>query len=165
MDAVAALDAAYARLDADHPRNALSSGLDAIRFPGAEATERARTERAAATHSRLAELSDGTRLLRTRLRARTADGGTPVDRATLLRSRAAVQNEGARLLDELAALEPELADEYRTRVEEARTRVEEARSLAAGDHEFPDLFAPPNTVYRVLERHRNTSAPSTSGGQ
>jgi hypothetical protein len=36
-DAAAALDIAYARLDDDRPRDAFSSGLDAVRFPDAEA--------------------------------------------------------------------------------------------------------------------------------
>ncbi|MFE7840148.1 hypothetical protein ACFU53_30055 [Streptomyces sp. NPDC057474] len=141
MDAVVSLDAAYARIDPDRPRDAFSSGLDAFRFPGAEAAEKARVERAAATHARLAELADEARLLRTRFRTRSADGGSAADRAALLRSRASVQDEGARLLEELTGLEPELADEY-------RVRAEEARSLAAADREFADLLAQPGLPHQ-----------------
>ncbi|MGW2287015.1 hypothetical protein [Streptomyces phaeochromogenes] len=104
------------------------------RFPGAEAAERARTERAAATYARLAELADETRLLRTRFRTQSADGGTAADRAALLRSRASVQDEAARLLEELSSLEPELADGH-------HARADETRAAAAADLEFAALLA------------------------
>ncbi|MDN3262883.1 hypothetical protein QWJ26_24365 [Streptomyces sp. CSDS2] len=134
LEAARRLDRVHADRHPDHPQDAVSSGLDAVRFPGAVAAEAARRERAAALYARiepldarLARLSDEWRLL-------TEGGARPEARAAVLTSQAALEEETAALYEELTAAEPELADEH-------RESAERARSNAAADREYAELLA------------------------
>lgn len=53
LDAARRLDRTYADRRPDQPQDPVSSGLDAVRFPGAAAAEAARRERAASLRARL----------------------------------------------------------------------------------------------------------------
>lgn len=134
LDAVARLDKVYARLHPDHPDDAVSSGLDAVRFPGAEAAENARRARAAALHERLNTLGGRINELATEFRTLTDTSAPASVRAEVLRAQAALQEEAAALYEELTGAEPELADEH-------RARSERCRGDAAGDREYADLLA------------------------
>ncbi|MGW7256763.1 hypothetical protein [Streptomyces sp. NPDC054834] len=139
LDAAMAVDAAYARQDPEHAADAFSSGLDAVRFPGAEAAERARRERAAAIRDRLDDLDAEIRLLHARFRTVTTDGAAPAARAPLLHRRADVHDEAARLLEELGRLEPDQATDH-------RARAEEHRHATVADREFAGLLDPQDTI-------------------
>ncbi|MET9387947.1 hypothetical protein ABZY09_44910 [Streptomyces sp. NPDC002928] len=95
-----ALDAAYGRLDPENQATAFSSGLDAVRSPGAEA-DRSRRARAAALHARLTELDDEHRELQIAFQ-RLA---TVFERADLLTRQAALEEERAAAHAELAETE------------------------------------------------------------
>ncbi|MEV5203230.1 hypothetical protein [Streptomyces sp. NPDC053720] len=128
------LDEVYADQNPEHPADAVSSGLDAVRFPGAIAAEAARRERAAGLHARLAPLNDqlGTAYAEWTL---LNDGGArPKARAAVLTRLAALNEEVAALHEELTGAEPELADEH-------RSSAERARSSVASNREYAELLA------------------------
>ncbi|MFE7212473.1 hypothetical protein ACFU93_21265 [Streptomyces sp. NPDC057611] len=128
-DAAANLDHAYTRLAPDHPR-AFSSTLDAVRFPDQEA-DRIRREQAAAIEARLSEL----RAEIAHLDHRFHHSSAPADRGGALRRRGEDRENAARLLDQLAAVEPELADDH-------HAAAERCRAEAAADREFANLLDP-----------------------
>ncbi|MFI8234997.1 hypothetical protein ACIGDI_40015 [Streptomyces sp. NPDC085900] len=128
--AAVALDLAYARRADDNPRTVFSTTLHVVRYPEREAA-RARREQADAARQRLHEV-------RTRTEGLTRAFHTaqnPADRAEALRSRAAIHDEAAGILEQLAALDPEQADAYRA------SAVQCAREADA-DREFAALLAP-----------------------
>lgn len=134
LDAAARLDEVYAGLHPGHPADAVSSGLDAVRYPGAEAAENARRERAAALHDRLNSLSGQLDDVHAKFRRLTDAAASPSARADSLRAQAALLEEAAALYEELTGAEPELADEH-------SARSEQRRGDAAGDREYAELLA------------------------
>ncbi|MFE7070439.1 hypothetical protein ACFU96_10165 [Streptomyces sp. NPDC057620] len=135
LGAAGGLDAAHARLaDDDDQQDTFSRALDAVRFPGAEAAERARHERAVSVRARLAVLATAEERGQDDLHRLARTAAAPADRATALRHLAALREEGAGRHDELAALEPETADTHRAAAAQARDR-------AAHDREFAALLA------------------------
>ncbi|MFE2684492.1 hypothetical protein [Streptomyces mirabilis] len=138
LGAARGLDVAYARFASDRPADAFSRALDAVRFPGAEATERARRERAVTVRARLAGLADAETRRQDHLHRLARDGAEPAERAAALRNLADLREERAERHDELAGLEPDHADSHRGAATQARDR-------AAHDREFAALLAPQDT--------------------
>ncbi|AKZ59554.1 hypothetical protein SAM23877_6509 [Streptomyces ambofaciens ATCC 23877] len=133
LDAAARLDRVYARRMDDQRGAAVSSGLDAVRFPGAVAAERARRERAADLHHRLEAITTQYRASIDRLKQLTDDRADPGERAAVLRRRAVLQDQMSDLYDDLTGAEPELADEH-------RATCERYRADATADREYADLL-------------------------
>lgn len=148
---------AYSRLDSDRPHDAFSRTLDFVRFPGAEAAERARRERAVAVRARLAVLAaDGTR--RQDDLHRLAHAGTePTLRAESMHRLADLREESADRHDELAVLEPGQTEAHRTAAAQARDR-------AAHDREFAELLAPQDPI-TALRRESRRHVQSLCGVQ
>ncbi|TGZ12408.1 hypothetical protein DV517_75030 [Streptomyces sp. S816] len=134
LEAARRLDKVHASRRRDHPADAVSSGLDAVRFPGAVAAETARRERAAALYAQLEPLDARLRGLYEEWRLLTEGGARPEARAAVLIRQAALEEEIAALYEELTAAEPELADEH-------RGSAERYRSNAAADREYAELLA------------------------
>ncbi|MGW2725376.1 hypothetical protein [Streptomyces sp. NPDC001492] len=138
LEAATVLNLGYARLADDRPADAFSRALDAVRFPGAEAAERARRERAVTVRASLAGLADAENRRQDHLHRLARDGAEPAERAAALRSLAELREESAERHDELAGLEPDHADSHRSAAAQARDR-------AAHDREFAALLAPQDT--------------------
>ncbi|WP_105973667.1 hypothetical protein [Streptomyces geranii] len=138
MEAATVLNVGYARLADDRPADAFSRALDAVRFPGAEAAERARRERAVTVKARLAALAATEQRRQDDLHRLARDGAAPADRAETLRDLADLREENAERHDELAGLEPDHADTHRAAAVQARDR-------AAHDREFAALLTPQHT--------------------
>jgi len=140
LDAAASLNVTHHRRDPEtHPSDAFSSGLDAVRFPGAEAAELARRERVAGVRARLVALQNQLDAAEAAFRDLTDRHAAPADRAEALHRQADLREETAGLYDQLSELEPgELADVH-------RTRAELGRAAAASDREYAELLAPTGT--------------------
>lgn len=149
LEAARRLDALYAAQHPDHPQDAVSSGLDAVRFPGAVAAEAARRDRAAGLHTRLASCAAELRGAREESRLLTEGGARPDARAAVLARQAALREESAALYEELTAAEPQLADEH-------HTSAERARGAAASAREYADL---------LTARAEEAALPSAAGEQ
>ncbi|WP_202462759.1 hypothetical protein [Streptomyces sp. SID8374] len=134
LDAAQQLDRVYADHDPEHPQHAVSSGLDAVRFPGTAAAEAARRERATGLHARLAVLSKQITPAYDEWSRLNDVGARPEARAEVLTRLAVLHEESAALYEELTGAEPELADEHRDSAEQARrnsgSRREHAELLA-----------------------------------
>ncbi|MFF8293652.1 hypothetical protein ACF068_31210 [Streptomyces sp. NPDC016309] len=124
------LDQVHADRHPDHPKDAVSSGLDAVRFPGAVAAEAARRERAQGLHHRLALLRDRLTVLHDEQRLLTEGDARPEARAAVLTRLADAEQEVADLYDELTGAEPELADDHRARAERSRANTVSCREYA-----------------------------------
>ncbi|NGO40646.1 hypothetical protein [Streptomyces ureilyticus] len=137
LDAAVSLDATHHRRDPEnHPEHAFSLGLDAVRFPGAEAAAQARRERAAGLRARLVVLQNQLAAAEAVFRDLTDQRAAPADRAEALHRQADLREETAALYDQLSELEPgELAGVH-------RTRAELGRAAAAADREYAELLAP-----------------------
>ncbi|MFE2669246.1 hypothetical protein [Streptomyces mirabilis] len=138
LEAATVLNVGYARLADDRPADAFSRALDAVRFPGAEAAERARRERAVAARARLAALAEAETRRQDDLHRLARDGAAPAERSEALRALAELREENAERHDELAGLEPDHADTH-------RAAAVQARGHAAHDREFAALLAPHGT--------------------
>jgi hypothetical protein len=138
LEAATILNRSYARLADDRPADAFSRALDAVRFPGAEAAERARHERAVTVRARLAALAATEQRRQDDLHRLARDVAAPADRAAVLRHLAELREESAERHDELAGLEPDHTDTHRAAAAQARDR-------AAHDREFATLLAPQHT--------------------
>ncbi|MGA5578359.1 hypothetical protein ACPCK9_26490 [Streptomyces koyangensis] len=135
LGAARILDRVYAEHSHDNPApDAVSSGLDAVRFPGAIAAEAARRERAAGLHARLSALHDQLSSLLEQHRLLSDGGARPQARAEVQARQSAVYAERAALYEELTAAEPELADEH-------RAEAETDRAFAADTREYAELLA------------------------
>ncbi|MET9562505.1 hypothetical protein [Streptomyces tauricus] len=135
LGAAAGLDAAHARAADDDQPDVFSRALDAVRFPGAEAAERARRERAVTVRARLAVLADADDRRTADLHGLSRDSAAPADRAAALHDLAALREEAAERHAELAHLEPDTASTHQAAADQARDR-------AAQDREFAHLLAP-----------------------
>ncbi|MFD4341765.1 hypothetical protein ACFWPP_31850 [Streptomyces anulatus] len=124
------LDQVYADLDSRHSQDAVSSGLDAVRFPGAAAAEAARRARAQGLHTRLSVLDERLTTAYDEWQLLNDAGARPEARAEALHLLAALNEESAALYEELTGAEPELADEHRNSAERARTSVTSNREYA-----------------------------------
>ncbi|MCX4231797.1 hypothetical protein [Streptomyces ortus] len=132
LGAAAGLDAAHARAaDDDDQQHVFSRALDAVRFPGAEAAERARRERAVTVRARLAVLADTDGRHQDELHRLARTGAAPADRAAALHHLAALREETAERHAELARLEPDTADTHHTAAAQARDRAAHDREFAA----------------------------------
>lgn len=142
LEVAAEADTRHARLRPDRPR-AVTSGLDAVRYPGSHAYEASLRARGAALHLRRTELdARATRLNEEYgvLHARGPAGGDPLvidahrGHADAVRenraSIAAVHEEMADVFDQLATAEPSLAEEHRTLSDWHRNAGEKARTYA-----------------------------------
>ncbi|MFE7427441.1 hypothetical protein [Streptomyces sp. NPDC057545] len=134
LEAARRLDQVHADRHPDHRADAVSSGLDAVRFPGAVAAEAARRERAAGLHARLAPLNDQLSTAYAEWSLLNDGGARPKARAAVLIRLAALNEEVAALHEELTGAEPELADEHRSSAEQARSNV-------ASNREYAELLA------------------------
>lgn len=130
LEAARRLDRVHADRHPDHPQDAVSSGLDAVRFPGAVAAEAARRERAAGLHARLVPLTGQLSDAYAEWRLLTDGGARPEARAAVLTRLAALNEEIAALYEELTGAEPELADEHRSSAEQASSSVASNREYA-----------------------------------
>ncbi|MGI5484866.1 hypothetical protein [Streptomyces lavendofoliae] len=124
------LDRVHTNRHPDHPKDAVSSGLDAVRFPGAVAAEAARRERAKGLHARLALLRDQLTGLHNEQRVLTEGDARPEARAAVLTRLADVEQQAADLYDELTGAEPELADDHRAGAERSRANTLSFREYA-----------------------------------
>ncbi|MFD3908845.1 hypothetical protein ACFXOL_20965 [Streptomyces californicus] len=124
------LDEVYADLDSRHSQDAVSSGLDAVRFPGAAAAGAARRERAQGLHTRLALLDERLATAYGEWKLLDDAGARQGARAEALHRLAALNEEIAALYEELTGVEPELADEHRNSAEHARTSATSNRKYA-----------------------------------
>ncbi|MGN4160286.1 hypothetical protein ACRWOO_11475 [Streptomyces sp. NEAU-PBA10] len=135
LDVARRLDEVYAKHDCGNPASdAVSSGLDAVRFPGAVAAEAARRERAAGLHARLTALRHQLTSLHEQHRLLSDGGARPQARAEVQARQSATYEEQAALYEELTAAEPELADEH-------RANAETGRAFAASTREYAELLA------------------------
>ncbi|GGR19654.1 hypothetical protein [Streptomyces aurantiogriseus] len=146
LEVAAEADARYARLRPDRP-HAVTSGLDAVRFPGSHAYEASLRSRGSALHTRRTELdARATRLneeysaLHAQGPAASPVGGDPLvidayrGHADAVRANrlaiAAVHAEIATIYDQLVTAEPSLAEEHRTMSDWHRNASDQARSYA-----------------------------------
>ncbi|RZD62917.1 hypothetical protein C0Q58_14335 [Streptomyces albidoflavus] len=135
LDAARTLDAVYAGGVRDNRSlDAVSSGLDAVRFPGAVAAEAARRERAAGLHARIEPLGKQVSALLEQRRLLANAGAQPQARAEVQFRLAAVYEERGALHEELTAAEPELGDEH-------RVNAETDRAYASSNREHAELLA------------------------
>ncbi|MFI6125382.1 hypothetical protein ACIBCU_37670 [Streptomyces sp. NPDC051064] len=134
LEAARLLDRVYAAHDPRHPQDAVSSGLDAVRFPGAVAAEAARRERATGLHARLAVFNKQLSTAYSDWSLLNDAGARPEARAEVLTRLAAIHEEAAALYEELTGVEPELADEH-------RDNAEQARRNSASHREHAELLA------------------------
>lgn len=146
LEVAAEADARYARLRPDRP-HAVTSGLDAIRFPGSHAYEASLRARGSALHirrtdldARATELNDAYNDLHAHgptsatigddpLLIETHRGHADVVRANRL-AIAAVHDEISAIYDELATAEPSLADEHHTQSTWHHNAANQARGYA-----------------------------------
>jgi hypothetical protein len=149
LDVAAEADARYAALRPDRP-HAITSGLDAVRFPGSHAYEASLRTRGSALHTRRMDLDAQADKLNAEYSTLHAQGpatpSSPVDDdpLTLLTAHrghakavranrlalAAVHDELATVYDQLVTAEPSLAEEHRTQVDWHRNASEQTRAYA-----------------------------------
>ncbi|WP_326793955.1 hypothetical protein OHA79_51990 (plasmid) [Streptomyces sp. NBC_00841] len=127
LEYAAEADATYARLRPTEP-HAVTSGLDAVRFPGSQAYEQAPP--GATLHSRLQVLREEARALDTELkRLNTEDNPFPVadNRAAMAQNEEAIAN----VYDQFVTAELALAEEHRSEAERYRGCAQSNRDYAA----------------------------------
>lgn len=146
LDVATEADTRYAGLRPDRP-HAVTSGLDAVRFPGSHAYEASLRVRGSALHTRRTELDARATKLNEAYSALHAQGpvnsplgGDPsvVDvhrgHADAVRANrlaiADVHDEIATVYDQLVTAEPPLAEEHRTQSDWHRNACAQARSYA-----------------------------------
>jgi hypothetical protein len=148
LEVAAEADALHARLRPDRP-HAITSGLDAVRFPGSHAYEAGLRARGSALHNRRTELDARATRLNDEYGALHAQG--PVARPTVdadplvmltahrghadaVRANrlaiAAVHDEIVAVYDQLVTAEPSLAEEHRTQADWHRNASRQARDYA-----------------------------------
>ncbi|MDH6450278.1 MULTISPECIES: hypothetical protein [unclassified Streptomyces] len=159
LEVAAEADARYAALRPDRP-HAVTSGLDAVRFPGSHAYEAGLRVRGAALHTRRTKLDARATKLNEAYSALHAHGpaNSPIGddplaidahrgHADAVRANrlaiAAVHSEIANVYDQLVTAEPSLAEEHRTQCDWHRNASAQARSYAdllnGADHRSRDL--------------------------
>jgi hypothetical protein len=159
LEVAAEADTRYAALRPDRP-HAVTSGLDAVRFPGSHAYEAGLRVRGAALHTRRTKLDARATKLNEAYSALHAHGpaNSPIGddplaidahrgHADAVRANrlaiAAVHSEIANVYDQLVTAEPSLAEEHRTQCDWHRNASAQARSYAdllnGADHRSHDL--------------------------
>ncbi|WP_225859061.1 hypothetical protein [Streptomyces albicerus] len=145
LDVAAEADARYARLRPDRP-HAITSGLDAVRFPGSHAYEASLRARGSALHTRRTELDAQAKKLNDEYSALHAQGPAAPSsvvgdtfvmlaahrgHANAVRANrlalAAVHDEIASVYDQLVTAEPSLAEEHGIQSEWHRNASERTR--------------------------------------
>ncbi|MCF3132643.1 hypothetical protein [Streptomyces olivochromogenes] len=146
LEVAAEADARHARLRPDRPQ-AVTSGLDAVRFPGSHAYEASLRARGSALHVRRMELdaratglNDEYGALHAQGPAAVPVGGDPLEisahrgHASAVRANrlaiAAVHEEIADVYDQLVTAEPPLAEEHRTQADWHRNAARQASTYA-----------------------------------
>ncbi|WP_202918324.1 hypothetical protein [Streptomyces cavernae] len=148
LEVAAEADARYATLRPDRP-HAITSGLDAVRFPGSHAYEASLRTRGSALHARRTDLDARATRLNDEYGALHAQGpaaGPSVDgnplaviaahrgHADAVRANrlaiAAVHEEIADVYDQLVTAESPLAEEHRTQADWHRNASKQARDYA-----------------------------------
>lgn len=146
LEVAAEADARYAALRPDRPR-AVTSGLDAVRFPGSHAYEAGLRVRGSALHTRRTELdaratslNEAYSTLHARGPAGSPSGDDPLavdahrGHADAVRANrlaiADVHDEIATVYDQLVTAEPSLAEEHRTQSDWHRNASQQARGYA-----------------------------------
>ncbi|MEU2380328.1 hypothetical protein [Streptomyces misionensis] len=122
------VDESYAQRHPDEPR-AVSGGLDANRFPGSREYEHSLRSPGAALHARLADLATQFREVSDEYhRLVQLDDHGPLAEN---RDRAAeIEEERARVFDQLVTSEPSLADDHRAEADYHRNAAEGTRAYA-----------------------------------
>jgi hypothetical protein len=146
LEVAAEADARYAGLRPDRP-HAVTSGLDAVRFPGSHAYEASLRVRGSALHTRrtkldarATKLNEAYSALHEHGPANAPIGDDPLaldahrGHADAVRANrlaiAAVHAEIATVYDQLVTAEPSLAEEHRTQSDWHRNASEQARGYA-----------------------------------
>ncbi|MFC4463490.1 hypothetical protein ACFPH6_02510 [Streptomyces xiangluensis] len=148
LDVAAEADARYAALRPERPQ-AITSGLDAVRFPGSHAYEASLRTRGSALHTRRMDLDAQADKLNDEYSTLHAQGpaapsaadGDPLTLLTAYRGHAkavranrlalaAVHDEIATVYDQLVTAEPSLAEEHRTQADWHRNASEQTRAYA-----------------------------------
>lgn len=146
LEVAAEADTRHARLRPDRPQ-AVTSGLDAVRFPGSHAYEASLRARGSALHIRRMELdaqatglNDEYGALHAQGPAAAPVGGDPLEisahrgHASAVRANrlaiAAVHEEISDVYDQLVTAEPPLAEEHRTQADWHRNAARQARTYA-----------------------------------
>ncbi|TPQ17791.1 hypothetical protein [Streptomyces sporangiiformans] len=147
LEVAAEADALYARLRPDRPQ-AITSGLDAVRFPGSHAYEASLRSRGSALHTRRTDLDAQAKKLNDQYSTLHAQGPaahSSVDdphvmlaayrgHADAVRANrlaiATVHDEIATVYDQLVTAEPSLAEEHRTQADWHRNASEQTRGYA-----------------------------------
>ncbi|MEU0271865.1 hypothetical protein [Streptomyces sp. NPDC006307] len=126
-------DRQYAATDPSRPQ-AVTSGLDAVRFPGSQAYEDNLRTRGAALHAQLRKLRATVKDVDERHTA-LEEGGRDNDGllSENLLKHAAAYDEMADIYEQLVAAEPALADEH-------RSEAEYRRSVAQKDRNYVELL-------------------------
>jgi hypothetical protein len=125
-----ALDERYAKLWT-LPKDAVSAGLDAVRFPGSDHNERDRRRQGLALHARREELlkqADRTRNDREVLDEKSGAG----DFAASLDASAALNDQLADIYEQLVTAEPALAEEHKGSAERHRGWARANRDYSKG---------------------------------
>ncbi|TLS45388.1 hypothetical protein FE633_15090 [Streptomyces montanus] len=149
LEVAAEADVLYAGLRPDRPQ-AITSGLDAVRFPGSHAYEASLRSRGSALHTRRTDLDAQAKKLNDQYSTLHAQGpaahSSVVDddphvllaayrgHADAVRTNrlaiAAVHDEIATVYDQLVTAEPSLAEEHRTQADWHRNASERTRGYA-----------------------------------
>ncbi|MCX4902901.1 hypothetical protein [Streptomyces sp. NBC_00878] len=156
LEVAAEADARYARLRPDRP-HAITSGLDAVRYPGSHAYEASLRTRGSVLHARRTDLDGQADRLNDQysaLHARgpaapSAVGGDALEMLAAYRGHAdavrtnrlalaTVHDEIADVYEELVTAEPSLSEEHRTQADWHRSASEQTRGYAdllnGGEH-------------------------------
>ncbi|MGP3951178.1 hypothetical protein [Streptomyces sp. 7N604] len=131
LEYAAEADQRYAIVYPSRP-HAVTSGLDAVRFPGSQAYEDSLRARGSALHSQLRKLSETVREVNEE-HSVLKDGG-PGNNGRLAENvlrHAAAYDEIAGLYEQLVTAEPALADEHRAEAEQHRATAQNDRKYAA----------------------------------
>ncbi|GAA2615254.1 hypothetical protein GCM10010304_80550 [Streptomyces roseoviolaceus] len=130
IEYAAEMDRQFARSDPSRPQ-AVTSGLDAVRFPGSQAYEDSLRVRGRALHSRLKQLNKTLKELADE--RETLNINDPADYGRLAENRllnAETYKEAASVYDQLVTAEPALADEHRAEAEGHRRKADDSRDIA-----------------------------------
>ncbi|MFJ8855182.1 hypothetical protein [Streptomyces sp. NPDC102437] len=136
MDRAKRIDHLYAALRPE-TADAVTAGLDAVRFPGSDVYERAQRPRAAALHARLIELRELKFTLHDQFKELTEEDESTLSDdqiealAQNLTRTAETQDESAACYEELVAAEPALAEEHLASAQYQRQVAAESHKHAA----------------------------------
>ncbi|GAA0573962.1 hypothetical protein [Streptomyces mordarskii] len=131
LEYAAVVDQRYAIVHPSRPQ-AVTSGLDVVRFPGSQAYEDSLRARGSALHSQFRELSKAVTELDEERHALKGGGSANDSRLAENRLRHAVTYDKiADVYEQLVTAEPALADEHRAEAESHRATAQNDRKYAA----------------------------------